>query len=185
MDANSQHEPREARGLLKHYMKDLIYGANDGIITTFAIVTAVTGAALQPRIVLILGIANLLADGFSMGASNFLSIRSGGRDTTRRWAGVSRAVSDPSRGGHVHGVRSCRRDTVGDLCGGLGVGVFPGGRCTHAYGVIRCRRLSGNRGRGWLGQERLRDADGRCARRIRLVRCRGPRSATNAINPFA
>ena len=76
MDAKSQHEPNEARGLLKHYMKDLIYGANDGIITTFAIVTAVTGAALQPRIVLILGVANLLADGFSMGASNFLSIRS-------------------------------------------------------------------------------------------------------------
>ena len=56
------HEPREARGLFKHYMKDLIYGANDGIVTTLAIVTGVTGAALQPRIVLILGLANLLAD---------------------------------------------------------------------------------------------------------------------------
>ena len=70
------HEPQEARGLVRHYLRDLIYGANDGIITTFAIVTGVTGAALQPRIVLILGMANLLADGFSMGASNFLSIRS-------------------------------------------------------------------------------------------------------------
>jgi VIT1/CCC1 family predicted Fe2+/Mn2+ transporter len=57
-------------------MPDLIYGANDGLITTFAVVSGVTGAALDTRIVLILGLANLLADGFSMGASNFLAIRS-------------------------------------------------------------------------------------------------------------
>ena len=99
MDANSQHEPSEARGLLKHYMKDLIYGANDGIITTFAIVTAVTGAALQPRIVLILGIANLLADGFSMGASNFLSIRS--EEGIRRADGLALAEPFPMRHGAV------------------------------------------------------------------------------------
>lgn len=70
------HEPNELRGLAQHYLKDLVYGANDGIITTFAVVAGVTGAQLEPRIVLILGFANLLADGFSMGASNFLSIRS-------------------------------------------------------------------------------------------------------------
>ena len=70
------HEPGDPRGLLRHYLKDLIYGANDGIITTFAVVSGVAGAALETRIVLILGFANLLADGFSMGASNFLSIRS-------------------------------------------------------------------------------------------------------------
>ncbi len=70
------HEPDDATGLLRHYLKDLIYGANDGIITTFAVVTGVTGAALESRIVVILGLANLIADGFSMGASNFLSIRS-------------------------------------------------------------------------------------------------------------
>ena len=70
------HEPKELRGLAQHYLKDLVYGANDGIITTFAVVAGVAGARLEPRIVLILGFANLLADGFSMGASNFLSIRS-------------------------------------------------------------------------------------------------------------
>ena len=70
------HEPRELRPLAQHYLKDLVYGANDGIITTFAVVAGVKGAGLPPRIVLILGFANLLADGFSMGASNFLSIRS-------------------------------------------------------------------------------------------------------------
>jgi len=58
------------------YIAEVIYGANDGIVTTFAVVAGVAGAALDPAIVLILGVANLLADGFSMGMSNFLSQRS-------------------------------------------------------------------------------------------------------------
>jgi VIT1/CCC1 family predicted Fe2+/Mn2+ transporter len=53
-----------------------VYGANDGIITTFAVVSGVVGASLSHRIILILGFANLVADGFSMGASNFLARRS-------------------------------------------------------------------------------------------------------------
>ena len=72
----ANHEPRDPRALARHYLKDMIYGANDGIITTFAIVSGVAGAALANRVVIILGVANLLADGFSMGASSFLSIRS-------------------------------------------------------------------------------------------------------------
>ncbi|MFC7139915.1 VIT1/CCC1 transporter family protein [Halosimplex aquaticum] len=55
------------------YIAEVIYGANDGIVTTFAVVAGVAGAALDPAIVLILGVANLLADGFSMGMSNYLS----------------------------------------------------------------------------------------------------------------
>lgn len=58
------------------YLPDLVYGANDGIITTFAVVSGVVGAALSERVILILGFANLLADGFSMGASNYLARRS-------------------------------------------------------------------------------------------------------------
>ena len=58
------------------YLKDAVYGANDGIVTTFAVIAGVAGAALSPVVVIILGIANLLADGFSMAASNFLSSRS-------------------------------------------------------------------------------------------------------------
>src|SRR5688500_12407618 len=68
--------PPCAADLLRHYLRDLVYGANDGIITTFAVVSGVAGASLDARTVLILGAANLLADGFSMGASNSLSIRS-------------------------------------------------------------------------------------------------------------
>ena len=58
------------------YIAELIYGANDGIVTTFAVVSGVAGAALDPSIVLVLGAANLFADGFSMGMSNYLSRRS-------------------------------------------------------------------------------------------------------------
>jgi len=58
------------------YLKDVVYGANDGIITTFAVAAGVAGASLSPLIVLLLGFANLLADGFSMAASNYLGGKS-------------------------------------------------------------------------------------------------------------
>ena len=58
------------------YIGDIVYGANDGIITTFAVVAGVAGAALSPSIVIILGIANLIADGFSMATSNYLARKS-------------------------------------------------------------------------------------------------------------
>jgi VIT1/CCC1 family predicted Fe2+/Mn2+ transporter len=68
--------PRRLRQTAGHYLPDLVYGANDGIITTFAVVCGVVGADLSVNVIVILGFANLLADGFSMGASNFLSRRS-------------------------------------------------------------------------------------------------------------
>ncbi|WP_257883464.1 VIT1/CCC1 transporter family protein [Roseobacter insulae] len=49
----------------------MIYGAIDGAVTTFAIVAGVEGAGLSERVIVILGIANILADGFSMAASNY------------------------------------------------------------------------------------------------------------------
>lgn len=70
------HEPTTAIGLARHYIGDVIYGANDGIITTFAVVAGVTGGSLTARAVLIVGAANLIADGLSMGVGNYLSIRS-------------------------------------------------------------------------------------------------------------
>ena len=65
-----------ARAAIRHYLPDLVYGANDGVITTFAVVCGVVGAGLSTTVILILGFANLVADGFSMGASNYLSRRS-------------------------------------------------------------------------------------------------------------
>ncbi|MBU1210652.1 MAG: VIT1/CCC1 transporter family protein [Alphaproteobacteria bacterium] len=61
---------------VRRFLPELIYGANDGIVTTFAVVAGVVGADLSVQIILILGFANLFADGVSMGASNVLSLRS-------------------------------------------------------------------------------------------------------------
>jgi hypothetical protein len=69
-------EPRSALGFAQLYIRDLVYGANDGIVTTFAVVAGVTGGTLAPMTVLVLGVANLLADGLSMGVGNYLGIRS-------------------------------------------------------------------------------------------------------------
>ena len=57
------------------YLSDFIYGAIDGAITTFAVVMGVAGAGLDESVVIILGVANLIADGFSMAVSNFLGSR--------------------------------------------------------------------------------------------------------------
>jgi VIT1/CCC1 family predicted Fe2+/Mn2+ transporter len=69
-------EPRTVLGAAQHYVRDLVYGANDGVITTFAVVAGVTGGTLNPVAVLVLGVANLVADGLSMGVGNYLGIRS-------------------------------------------------------------------------------------------------------------
>ncbi len=61
---------------LEYYIGDIVYGANDGIVTTFAVVSAAAGAGFTAPVIIILGIANLAADGFSMGASKYLSLQS-------------------------------------------------------------------------------------------------------------
>ena len=58
------------------YIRDLVYGANDGIITTFAVVAGVTGGSLSSPVILILGFANLLADGLAMALGNYLGTKS-------------------------------------------------------------------------------------------------------------
>jgi VIT1/CCC1 family predicted Fe2+/Mn2+ transporter len=76
MPRQSLHvEPRGTVAIARHYLRDLVYGANDGIITTFAVVAGVTGGELAASVVLIIGAANLAADGVSMGVGNLLAIR--------------------------------------------------------------------------------------------------------------
>lgn len=72
-----------------HYLRDLVYGALDGVITTLAVVAGVTGASLAPRVAVILGLANLAADGLSMGASNYLGLKS---ELQQRGAPVSQEM---------------------------------------------------------------------------------------------
>jgi VIT1/CCC1 family predicted Fe2+/Mn2+ transporter len=68
-------EPRGPVAIARHYMRDLVYGANDGIITTFAVVAGVAGGSLSRTAVLVVGAANLVADGLSMGVGNYLAIK--------------------------------------------------------------------------------------------------------------
>ena len=58
------------------YLGEFVYGGIDGSVTTFAVVAGSAGANLPVQIVLILGFANLIADGFSMSVGNFLSVKS-------------------------------------------------------------------------------------------------------------
>jgi len=58
------------------YLKSLIYGGLDGIITTFAVIAGVAGATLSGGIVMILGFSNLIADGLSMAIGDYLSTKS-------------------------------------------------------------------------------------------------------------
>jgi|AntAceMinimDraft_12_1070368.scaffolds.fasta_scaffold00557_29 VIT1/CCC1 family predicted Fe2+/Mn2+ transporter len=60
----------------KKYLPELVYGGIDGSVTTFAIVAGVVGASLSSQIILVIGLASLVADGFSMGVSNYFSQKS-------------------------------------------------------------------------------------------------------------
>jgi VIT1/CCC1 family predicted Fe2+/Mn2+ transporter len=58
------------------YVGEIVYGALDGIVTTFAIVAGSAGASLSPGIIIVLGFANLVADGLSMSVGRYLSLKS-------------------------------------------------------------------------------------------------------------
>ena len=76
------HTAEAIKGAAEHheatgsYVGDFVYGAIDGSVTAFAVVSGVAGAALSVNVVIILGLANLFADGFSMAVGNYLSSRS-------------------------------------------------------------------------------------------------------------
>jgi len=76
-------QERLSAGPRQNYLRDWVYGGIDGSITTFAVVSGVAGAQLSPWIILVMGFANLLADGFSMAASNFLGTRAEHEDLKR------------------------------------------------------------------------------------------------------
>ena len=60
------------------WIREFVYGAIDGTVTTFAVVAGSAGASLSAQVVLILGLANLIADGFAMACGNYLSTRAEG-----------------------------------------------------------------------------------------------------------
>ncbi len=72
-----KHRLEEHHGhRLGAYIREIVYGGNDGIVTTFAVVAGTAGADLPHYIVIILGLANLLADGLSMATGAYLSEKS-------------------------------------------------------------------------------------------------------------
>lgn len=79
-DLVAAHTPERVRERLEEpvrhsYLRDFVYGAIDGAVTSFAVVSAVAGAGLSTGVILVLGLANLIGDGFSMAASNYLGTK--------------------------------------------------------------------------------------------------------------
>ncbi len=80
-DLHAEHHPEAIRARLDakvgySALGDGVLGGVDGIVTTFAVVAGSAGGELSESVVVILGLANLFADGFSMAVSNYLSTRS-------------------------------------------------------------------------------------------------------------
>lgn len=77
----AQHHPdrirqRLARQQVHSYLSDAVLGGIDGCVTTFAVVAGAVGGGFSSLVVVVLGFANLLADGFSMAVSNYQSTKS-------------------------------------------------------------------------------------------------------------
>ncbi|KDM93109.1 VIT1/CCC1 transporter family protein [Photobacterium galatheae] len=80
---SEEHRPEAIREKLNRPAKenvaaDVVLGGIDGCVTTFAVVSGVVGAGFSPVVALVLGFANLIADGFSMAVSNYESIQTQG-----------------------------------------------------------------------------------------------------------
>ena len=119
---------RFASGPPVSYLRDWVYGGIDGAVTTFAVVAGTMGADLSSRIVLILGAANLVGDGFSMAASNL----SGTKAERDEYAHL-RAVEER----HVDLVPEGEREEIREIYREKG---FRGDDLERAVGVITASR---------------------------------------------
>ena len=91
-----------------NYLKDTVYGGIDGVVTTFAIVAGVEGAGLSHTVIIALGIANILADGFSMAAGNFAGTRAE-LDDRKRIISVEKQHLVAHRDGEIEELRQILR----------------------------------------------------------------------------
>lgn len=85
-------------------LRDAVFGAIDGSITTFAIVAGVAGAGLSPFVIVVLGLANVLADGFSMAAAAYSGSKAE-RDNFRRIRKIEERHIQDNPLGEWHEVR--------------------------------------------------------------------------------
>ena len=102
---------RLARDPRISYLRDWIYGGIDGVVTTFAVVASVVGADLPSRVVLVLGLANLVADGFAMAAGNYSGTQAE-RDDYDRLLAVEHK--------HIAMVPDGEREEIRQIFGGKG-----------------------------------------------------------------
>lgn len=126
--SREQIRRRLARGPRTSYLRDLVFGGIDGAVTTFAIASGAVGADLSTRVVLILGAANLLADGFSMAAANYSSTRTEAEEYAH-----FRAMEER----HIEAVPDGEREEVRQILEAKG---FDGDGLDHAVGVITADR---------------------------------------------
>jgi VIT1/CCC1 family predicted Fe2+/Mn2+ transporter len=125
----SEHTPEAIRRRLdagpEHtYLRDFVYGSIDGVVTTFAVVAGVAGAGLAWGIVVILGVANLVADGFSMAVGNFLGTRA-----ERQWHDRLRQIELE----HIAHYPEGEREEIRQIFASKG---FAGDDLERAVGVI-------------------------------------------------
>jgi len=106
------------------YLRDWIYGGIDGVVTTFAVVAGVVGADLPSRVVLVLGLANLVADGFAMAAGNYTGTQAE-RDDYDRLLAVEHK--------HIAVVPDGEREEIRQIFGGKG---FSGDQLERIVDVI-------------------------------------------------
>lgn len=103
---------RLSAGPRQSYLRDWVYGGVDGAVTTFAVVSGVVGANLSPSVILILGGASLIADGFAMAAANYLATRSEQEEFHYAEAVESR---------HIDAYPEGEREEVREILRGLGL----------------------------------------------------------------
>jgi len=115
-----EHHPHAIRDRLleqhrARYLGDAVLGGIDGCVTTFAVVAGAVGGNLSTGVIVILGFANLLADGFSMGVSNYLGSKSELQeiDEIRRKERL-----------HIEKVPHGEREEIRQIFAGKGFGLF-------------------------------------------------------------
>jgi len=98
------------------HLKDMVFGGIDGTVTTFAIVAGVEGAGLSQGVIVALGIANILADGFSMAASNYSGTKAE-LDDRRRNVQIEESHIENYRSGELEELRQILelRGLTGDV----------------------------------------------------------------------